>query len=486
MNCSLIFGDNFFGNSARLGIGRSTGAHRAATLFRKYNFDVEVIDFFSDYTLDEIKKIINLYQKEHLKFIGFSASLFNYEKKIITEIISFIRKEYPTTKIIAGGTNSFLKGISKADLYIEGFIEGAIGEIVNWILDKPNSLIIESLNNCSIVNCTKNYPLYDLKNLETVYHYSDFLDKNETLVLEFARGCIFKCKFCDYPLIGKNKNDYIRDESEILKEIESNYKNFGTTRYIIADDTFNDNEIKVDILHRISKKINFKLEIMGFIRADLLNARPGSLEKLIDSGFKAVHFGIETFNQKSSVTIGKGFNGKKLKEYLKIIKDKFPNFRIHGSFILGLPYESLEEFEQGIFWCHESQLVDSWSIYPLTIPVDNNFSFNSYFSKNWMMYGYQKIFILNSSIIAWKNSHTNYFEALNKSKIIEKKYTKNKKLNPWAVFSLSPLGFDIEELLSKKINEINTENIIVKTKEFVNNYKSKKYNFILSKKSNNI
>ena len=472
---ALILGDNVFGTGNSLGsIGRSTGSHRVATLLRKHNIETEVIDFLYEYQPEEIISILDLYNPNDLKLVGFSASLTEYHDYKTTLIIDHIKIKFPSTKIIVGGTNGFFKGISKADLYLEGFVENAINDLVNFILDRPHSFPIEIFNSKNVVNCTKHYPLTDTANLETIYTPSDFISPHETLVIEFSRGCIFKCKFCDFPLIGKNKNDYLRSEESLYNEFLRNYTEHKVTRYIIADDTFNDNELKIDQLVNVANRLPFKLELMGFVRPDLMHSRKNSLDKMVGAGFKAMHFGIESFNPEASKSIGKAFNGTKLKDYLKEIKNKHPGLFLHGSFIVGLPYEDGESFSQGISWCNDSMLLDSWSIYNLTIPINNGFSHNSYFSNNWMMYGYEKKAQSGSKII-WKNKHFDALSARSFATKINLKHYPNKKTNPWAAFATSGLGYNVNDCLSSKID---LENSKGRFKEFINTYKLKKYQHI--------
>ena len=39
------------------------------------------------------------------------------------------------------------------------------------------------------------------------FEKNDFILPGESLPLELSRGCIFKCRFCQYPNIGKDKDD---------------------------------------------------------------------------------------------------------------------------------------------------------------------------------------------------------------------------------------------------------------------------------------
>lgn len=477
---ALIVGDNFIASGKyRVGISRTTGAHRVATLLRKQGIDTDVIDFFLSFTVEEIKDILQLYGKD-LVMLGFSSSITYYPKDLIKTIVEFVRKELPWVKIIVGGTNVYSKDAPGADLYLEGFVEEAVDEIVNFVLDKPNSMNIESFNGKPTVRCTHSYPLKDFKKLETIYTDEDFIDPNETLVLEYSRGCIFKCKFCDFPLIGKNKNDYIRNDEDIIQELIRNYEQLGTTKYIISDDTFNDNEIKVDSLLRVSKQLPFKLSIMGFIRADLMHSRETTVGKLVEAGFKAMHFGIETFHPEASKLIGKAFSGTKMKDYLAEVKKEHPRLFLHSSFIVGLPYEDKDHLEKTFEWCDNAGVLDAWSTYPLNIPSQSGLVLSSYFADNWRMYGYKKIDETDIRII-WENKFFNTYSAEQLSAELNARKYKNKKINPWSAFSIAAYGHDIDQLLMTNKNDLDMKQIVVDTNNFVNNYKEKKINLLKKK-----
>jgi hypothetical protein len=234
-------------------------------------------------------------------------------------------------------------------------------------------------------------------------------------------------------LIGKNKNDYLREDEDILKELIRNYNQWGTTHYIISDDTFNDNELKVDSLLRISKQLPFKLSIMGFIRADLMHARGTTVDKLVEAGFKAMHFGIETFHPEASKLIGKGFTGEKLINYLREVKQKYPKLHFIGSYIIGLPKETLEQARYNINFAIDEGLIDNSPMFALHIPKDTGGMDTSIFSKEWDQYGYEEMSLdeINELLtqpkysilkdvdyetfgkhnVIWKNEHMNYLDA---------------------------------------------------------------------------
>lgn len=470
---AVIFGDNFIpAGNYRVGISRTTGAHRVATLLRKQGVDAEVFDFFLSFKLDDVYRILSSYDQK-LIMVGFSSSITYYPKGLIATVIAFIRQHLPWVKVIVGGTNVYAKDAPGADLYLEGFVEEAIDDIIKFLLDKPHSLKIESFNGKPTVRCTHSFPLKNFKKLETIYTNNDYIHPDETLVLEYSRGCIFKCRFCDFPLIGKNKNDYLRKDEDIVEELLRNYEQFGTTKYIISDDTFNDNEIKVDSLLRVSRQLPFKLSLMGFIRADLMHARRDTVDKLVESGFKAMHFGIETFHPEASKLIGKTFSGTKMKDYLTEVKKKYPNLFLHSSFIVGLPYEDINSLDETFKWCDTTGVLDAWSTYPLNIPSQSGMVLSSYFADNWRLYGYKKIDETDIRII-WENKYFNTYTAEKLSAELNVKKYNNKKINPWSAFSITVHGVNLDSLLKTNKNNLDVPAIINQTDNFVNQYIKKK------------
>ena len=501
----ILLGDNFyFGGNGRNAIGRATGIHRVATLMRKRNVDVEVVDFFNEWTIDELIIFVNKFPK--LDFIGFGLSLSTLNDEKVNSLINKVKTLYPSIKVIAGGSNVLDKNFPEVDLFFKGFTESAIDDIVAYLkTGKINPFLIEKIKTHDVkkvVNCTHHYPIISTKELDNVYTDNDFITPNEALTIEFSRGCVFKCKFCNYPLVGKNKNDYIRDKEDVKNELVNNYKKWGTTRYIITDDTFNDNEIKVDMLYEIANELDFKLSLISYTRVDLLHAKKGTLDKLVKSGLKGFFFGIESLNERTSRSINKGLTGDKLKNYLIEIKNQYPQLHITGSFIIGLPYESFDTFSNNIDWALEAKVFDTFIMFPLVIPIDNSINDMSPFSREWKNYGYQimsddeineKIksfppeknikelmlkyrydYKFKHHILPWKGEHMDFLDAMvNANKLLDK-VSNVATVSGFAAIAMAFNKDTVDEALHVKNKDINWQAQLKETIEFINEYKAKK------------
>lgn len=494
----ILFGDNFY-ETPRTAISRATGIHRVATLLRQRDVTVEVVDFFNAWSDDELEAFVSKFEK--IDFIGLGLSLSELYIPKITKLIKLVKTNHPHARVIAGGSSVLANHYEGVDLFFKGFTDGAMDDILGFLkTGKFNPFLIETIKTHDVkkvVNCTHHYAKFDLSNLRTEYIDRDFIQHNEALTLETSRGCIFKCKFCSFPLVGKNKNDYIRDKEDIKQELINNYVRWGTTKYSITDDTFNDNEVKVDMIYEISQELDFKLNFVSYARVDLLNAREGSLDKLVKAGFKGFFFGIESLNERTSRRIGKGLTGDKLKNYLIDIKQKYPNLHITGSFISGLPDESITVFDENIDWAMKAGVFDSFNFYPLGIPVDNKVNYTSPFSTEWKEYGYEimteeeiqsKIesnqhlselmkeydFYFKHHSLPWKNEHMTFLDAIVSTERNKRKVNSQSTGSGWTVFAQSFNKEDLDSALRLKKIDIDWVDQIKTTASFVDSYKLKK------------
>ena len=496
---ALIFADNKY-QTNRLGVLRAPGAHRIATLLRSHNVQTEVIDFYLDWTLEELKQVIDLQLAKPTLFVGFSCSLMFDGVDNFAAIRDYIRSKDPNVAIVIGGFHTTQKGFDGADWYVEGYGEYATLALIEYLQDKTKELHYELDEHGHRVIYTKeHYPVNKLTSLVTEYTPGDFIQSAETLSIETARGCVFKCKFCSFQLLGKSKVDYLRDVAEIRNEFIANYERYGTTKYIVTEDTFNDTDEKVDMLYTTVKSLPFKLEFMGYLRADLLAAKPDNLRKLVECGFTSMHFGIETFNDDAGKVVGKGMSGDKLKQALIKFKQDYPNIYTNGTFIIGLPGESADEVRATAKWILDSKALDFWTFNPLMIPKKNKLIYSSEFTDNYLMYGYSRmtaeqiaVYETDSSrslfankvlpyIIQWKNSYLNYYTAAELAVELNRTANAHKKLDAWTTFAISGLGYELPQIQSytySGVNPLDQQLINSQSNQFIQTYKQKKLKYL--------
>jgi len=495
---ALIFADNKY-QPNRMGILRAPGAHRIATLTRRLNIQTEVIDFYLNWSIEELKQVIDYQLTKPTLFIAFSCSLMFDGIEGFDVIRDYVRSKDPRVTIIVGGNKTLQKGFSGADYYIEGPGESAMLALVDYLQGKTLELKYQLIDNNKVLNSLVDYPVRSLENLDIAYQASDFISANETLSLETARGCIFKCAFCDFPGIGKSKLDYLRDFNEIREELLKNYKDNGTTKYFVVEDTINDTDEKCELLAELGSTLPFKLSLMGYMRADLLISKPYNVEKLIRAGFRGMHFGIETFNEQAGKIIGKGMPPDRMKEGLIGIKKNNPDLFLTSTFIIGLPYETREEILTTVDWLKTERALDFWSFNPLVIPKRDPTVHHSYFTDNFRLYGYSTMpdeefesrkhelestsFGLKwwKNMIQWKSKTFDFITAAQFVSELSQMSYQYRKMDGWSVFAISGLGIDINDLFQMSYNgenKIDDTKIVSDTVDYINRYKELKLNYL--------
>ena len=103
---------------------------------------------------------------------------------------------------------------------------------------------------------------------------------------------MFKCSFCSFPLLGRNKHDlsYVKDPAILTKELVYNYEKFNTTNYMITDDTFNESTEKILTVKKAINDSGVNIRFFAYLRADILARFPEQMDILIDMGLMTATF----------------------------------------------------------------------------------------------------------------------------------------------------------------------------------------------------
>jgi hypothetical protein len=240
------------------------------------------------------------------------------------------------------------------------------------------------------------YDLTGFKHSFIEYTNDDFVESHEWLPIEISRGCAFKCAFCNYDMKGVTDN-YV-DPDYLREQILAMYEKHGTTKFVIMDDLYNDDRKKVkDLYERCWSQLPFKPELSGYLRLDLIWNRPDQARLILDSGWRAASFGIETLHDKAGRTVGKGVGKRRIIETLEMVKEIWQDqLLIHGFFIAGLPHEPMESLLETDAWLEETDLIHAVIWHYLEVAKDDSPRLSkleraSAISKDNDKYGYKFI-----------------------------------------------------------------------------------------------
>jgi radical SAM superfamily enzyme YgiQ (UPF0313 family) len=423
----------FSDTSSAAQFGRSYGTHKLATELRKQGHTVLCVNFCNTLTFEMYEKILDLAVGPETYFIGFSTTWFifrdiemasNVAKHSMareyypdrhpwfleglswnfiqdtTPFAQAIKKRNPNTKIILGGPKiNEYKDDPNIDYLFDGYAESMLLDFAASISKKGPRRIFNRVID------------YD-KSSESIFQSSyveytedDIMMENEVVNIEFSRGCVFSCSFCNYPLIGKkNLADHLKYKETLRTELMNNYTKWGITKYNIVDDTFNDTVYKLQLIKEVIDTLPFKPKFWCYCRIDLLAAHPEMAQLMLDIGVTEVFWGAETFNNEAGKAIKKGNTNKKF-EGLKIAHEVWKDkVFIFASFIVGLPKEDKASILNTINWYLDEghQYIQQISMVPLTFLswISPSITDMSVFDKEYEKYGYKKPDI-NSETPPW-------------------------------------------------------------------------------------
>jgi hypothetical protein len=401
---------------------RGYGVHRLASHIRSNGYSCLVIDFSSLVDWQTYTEILDHAVGENTLAVGFSTTWMPYKfpdvgvrtrnpgeggecldaERLQTENligsfskdqydpwINYIKKINPKTKTFIGGAKIDFYLNAPVDHVIVGIGETETIDLLNSISGKNRRLFNKIIDH----DRKAHNNIWDFRSSTTSYTDYDFIQPQETLNLEISRGCKFKCAYCSYPLIGQKTSDYLKHPDVIRRELIENYERWGTTKYFIVDDTFNDSTEKMQMFADISQSLPFELKFWCYLRADILAAHPEQIQLLKDAGIAETYFGIETFNPKTAKFIGKGMASDKIIETMYKCKDIWgPRSYIAAGIIVGLPYESQDTiYAAAEFFKRADCPIDLANMFPLSIIGNHDlvkYMYMSEIDRNYSKYGY--------------------------------------------------------------------------------------------------
>jgi len=320
---------------------RPMACHQLAWWLRRNKIESQVIEFVQLMTADELIMLIEKCIDETTHSICISTVFWPANPWIIPEniklAIAYVKTKYPHLYIVGGGQSVSRYG-NFFDLH---FMDNSEDSLLKYCQEKQNKLGIKN-------------DKFDILTCEHRFSKKDLIMEHETVPMELGRGCIFKCKFCGAPNIGKRKGTYQRKFDLVLDEIKYNYEQFGTTNYMFLDDTINEDPEKVEFLASLKNKLGFQITWCGYIRVDLIWSQNNS-DKLFESGLRNAYFGLESLHSEASKSIGKGWNGSHGKEWIPYLYNTLwdKQVKIEASFIVGLPHETESSLLETAEWINK-------------------------------------------------------------------------------------------------------------------------------------
>lgn len=406
---------------------RTLGVYKIAHLLRSHNWDAEVVDFATLWSLDQLKALCHSRITRETKFVGFSK-LFDVWPSMMEQLAGWLKHTYPWLIFISGSQFHKDHTSNHIDYYVSGYAETALIHLLKYLFSNGSAPAFALNSSGKIIDANVFYPSTSVDDLSVSYEDRDFILPNEWLAVEFSRGCKFACAFCDFPFLNV-KGDPSRSQLSVQQQLNETYDRFGVQKYTVSDSTFNDRTEKITKFADVVEGLSFETFFSGYIRADLLISRTLDRQELLRMNFLSHFYGIESFNADSVKSIGKGMHPDRIKEGLLEVKQFFQSTgsqRYLGqiSLIAGLPNETVESLTSGFEWIKHNWSPQPYTVSPYMILLEENKT--SKISRDLIKYNYtsmetdiepQQLVAVkqalrdSGNVLIWKNDHMNLVQA---------------------------------------------------------------------------
>ncbi len=215
------------------------------------------------------------------------------------------------------------------------------------IIHNRDRAVIEDMDSLPFVS-----PVYK-RDLTIEKYFGGYL-RHPYVSFYTGRGCKSRCTFCLWPQTVGGHNYRTRSIGHVIEEVKYVLKEIPQTKEIFFDDdTLTDNGPRVEDLARALGELGFGKP--GFGVSWSCNAKANvpfaTLKVLRENGLRLLLVGYESGNQKILHNIKKGLRVDVARQFTKDCHSL--GIVIHGTFILGLPGETLETIEETIEYAQE-------------------------------------------------------------------------------------------------------------------------------------
>ncbi len=198
-----------------------------------------------------------------------------------------------------------------------------------------------------------------------------------------SRGCLFNCVFCSIHSVWQHSWRG-RSPENVVDEIEILVNKYGAKEIAFQDDNVSLNRNRMESICDliIERKLNIRWCTPNGIAIWTLNKK--LIDKMRKSGCYKLTFGIETGCLETQKFVRKSqINLKKAKNIIKYCNKK--GLWTHSAFIIGFPYETLEQIRETINYAISTDLdmVTFW----IATPYPGTDLYNVYKKENLLPTG---------------------------------------------------------------------------------------------------
>jgi hypothetical protein len=363
------------------------------------DWDAEVVDFTAFWKLEELQELVHSRTTDKTVMFCFGTAFLNPWSPYLNEFIVWLKKSYPTVPVVVGGNNALVTPAEGVDYWVDSYGENAVLALCQHLVGTLGAPLLTDtafFGSKKVIRGLTHYPSAPLDSYLVDYEARDFMMPWECPQIETARGCMFSCSYCNFPIIGQAKDVSVSKEQFKL-QMQTGFEKWGITNWRIMDETFNDRPEKLQKYAEAVDELGYNPWICGFARGDLVVKHRANWDTYIRLGFLGHSMGIETFNQEAGKLVRKGMDPDKLQQglldfqaYTDIHAPR--RYRANIQMICGIPGETPESWYKSLDWLNTNWTRQSASAHILEVPdYDETLTNQSRFTKELVSNGLVKL-----------------------------------------------------------------------------------------------
>jgi len=319
----------------------------------------------------------------------FGTAFLNPWSPYLNDFIAWLKNEYPDIPVVVGGNNALTTPADNVDYWVDSYGENAILALCKHLIGTLGAPLRSDptfMGSKNVLRGLYHYPSAPLDNYLVDYETRDFIMPYECPQIETARGCMFECSYCNFPLLGQSKDVSVSKE-EFKRQMQTGYEKWGIKNWRVMDETFNDRPSKLQKYADAVDELGYNPWICGFARGDLVVKHKEHWDTYIRLGFLGHSMGLETFNREAGKLVRKGMDPTQIQEgllefqeYTDIHAPK--RYRANIQLICGIPGETHESWHSSLNWLNTKWNRQSASAHILEIgDYDESLTNQSRFTK---------------------------------------------------------------------------------------------------------
>jgi len=315
---------------------------------------------FSFYVIDPplgfpsaARKVLKTQLKLRPKILAISTT-FVISSKDVRDIIKLARRYSPETKIMVGGQflltdQKSIHEMKETDVFVIGESEDNLIPLVKALI-QDNTEAMKDIkgiiyrDNGKFIQAPPSAPVDLDKSLPINWNLmNDFFPPRKDIIgfvlVEDARGCVFKCSYCTY---RKNFHFRVKSIDKVISEIKAVPHQPGGVNIFFASSTFTfPQERAMKIASRISEE-NLKYRYGAYGRVQDISKE--FVEKLKAANFYWLFLGVESMDEKVLRLARKITTPNQIEKAIQLSFNA--GIITDCSFIVGLPGENRESVKK--------------------------------------------------------------------------------------------------------------------------------------------